>query len=79
MKDRQSRQHREEPRRLADLPAQREGVAVRLFHLRGAIALGSDQRATLGDLQVQLLLGALGVSGKVLSSSSPLVRRVIAS
>src|SRR4029453_1642691 len=65
MKARQSRQHPEEPGRLANLLAEREGTGVRLFHLRGAIALDRYQRCPSGQLESELLLETLGRIGYI--------------
>ena len=56
----QSPQHREEPRRLPHLLAQRVRSGVGVFHFWSRVPLGHRQCLTKGDLQVQLVLEVLG-------------------
>ena len=42
------------------MPAERPGAGPDVFHLRGCLTLGEHQRWSEGDLQGQLLPGALG-------------------
>ena len=79
MKRLQASQRHEELQSVSHTSAQVPGSGIRLCHVRRCITPGGDQRRAEGGLQDQLLLGALGVSGKVVSNSNPLVRSWMAS
>ena len=79
MKIPQPPQHREELRGLPHLLAQLARPGIGAFHFRGRQTLGVHQHRAQGDLQASSCWVRSGVSGRVLSSSSPLVRCPIAS
>src|SRR5215813_12855551 len=60
----QSSQHREELWRLPHLLAQLARSGVGVSHFWSRIPLSHRQRLTKGDLQVQLMLEALGAAGQ---------------